>query len=757
MIATAVDLGRQCHSKLQLQGTILVPNRSNIKQGSDILIIAALEDELAELLQTDKQHTERIDSIWTASVTRQGIPYYQARFSRRQQNGNIRVVRVCAASPQYMGKEYSVLYASALAAELTPQVISMCGVAAAHRSRKNPIKLGDVLVATDTVALEEKKVEGPSRKESGQIRSRKSSAELIAHALLPKRSDIELEKCFPQLLTEEIGPRTDYPSIIPTTIRTVDEVRADFDDGLEHVLRKTKGIEMEAHGLLTVAEFFDIPGIVIKGVQDYATTKSKASDKYRRFSASASAYLTLYSTIRFCAFRQPDSVAVCKFAVRKAAEQKSYILPNVLHEGQHYEVVLDDEHRQLQVEGEVLVEDGAELHVRGTGEIVLDSGSRVVARGKLVIHGSSRGAIEVKSKSHLAKWRAIVLVGAGAAGSRFENVVFSGGAGCTVERQHPMYSAAESVYAPPRVRLMPTFDSTQHQSGGAVAILETNDVEVKTCDFDGNSANEGGATSIISSKNIRFVGCFFTGNAASGSHNNSAPGGAIFCQTSSDVTFRGCVFEANRAKDSSSCGGALYVGMNSYVRVSRCEFQGNQAENAGGAVYIMGFPINVDGLSLPAPSILEVYNGNVFKDNSAPGGDDIRVDFGSHVGIDAMYTTSRPGRSSIVLGDAGPVTSGIDNRPRVNIHRNRGLTIEGMHGKSIRLEDPDGAVLQGQGKKPAKKRSVKKKKKKKTTKRTAAKTPAAKKSNKRPIGKKPVKKKSAKKKTTKRTPKKRQD
>lgn len=52
--------------------------------------------------------------------------------------------------------------------------------------------------------------------------------------------------------------------------------------------RKVLGIDMEASGLGSVSEIYDIPSIVVKGVSDYADIFK--DDRYREFAAYASAY-----------------------------------------------------------------------------------------------------------------------------------------------------------------------------------------------------------------------------------------------------------------------------------------------------------------------------------------------------------------------------------------------------------------------------------------------------------------------------------
>jgi hypothetical protein len=130
------------------------------------------------------------------------------------------------------------------------------------------------------------------------------------------------------------------------------------------------------------------------------------------------------------------------------------------------------------------------------------------------------------------------------------------------------------------------------KTGGAVALIQTDEAEIATSTFFGNSAGFQGGGLVGSSLNLRVTDCQFVGNQAavegggaslsyypvefercSFQDNRSTEWGGAVVSFGAAGLYTGCIFSRNSAR----LGGAIFIGENSTV-VQHCTFHANTAE-----------------------------------------------------------------------------------------------------------------------------------------------------------------------------------
>ncbi|MEZ4314403.1 MAG: pentapeptide repeat-containing protein, partial [Polyangiaceae bacterium] len=102
----------------------------------DVLLLVALQDELAEVLA----EVESTDAAFRLVRDRRGLPYHVAAVVNERGEH----LGVAAAWAGAMGATAAATRASALIAELSPSCLAMCGICAGKRG---DVSLGDVIVA----------------------------------------------------------------------------------------------------------------------------------------------------------------------------------------------------------------------------------------------------------------------------------------------------------------------------------------------------------------------------------------------------------------------------------------------------------------------------------------------------------------------------------------------------------------------------------------------------------------------------------
>ncbi len=98
---------------------------------------------------------------------------------------------------------------------------------------------------------------------------------------------------------------------------------------------------------------------------------------------------------------------------------------------------------------------------------------------------------------------------------------------------------------------------------------------VSNCDFDSNSATEhGGAVYILNTQNITFDTCTFNANTA------DVDGGAVYFSSGGGGLFTGCTFTSNTADDD---GGAICT-LRGVATIENSTFDGNSSSDDGGNI-----------------------------------------------------------------------------------------------------------------------------------------------------------------------------
>ncbi|MEM1170875.1 MAG: hypothetical protein AAGJ08_17795 [Cyanobacteria bacterium P01_H01_bin.35] len=267
--------------------TIITPPSSTI----DILIITALKDELDALKNCDNQ----FGNTWQEFKDSLGYPYYKTTLSHK--NGT--QLNIVAARPPEMGEINTSIVATRLVSELKPRYLAMTGICAGN---KKEVFLGDVIVADRVFKFD--------------------SGKLVAHYKLIDNQQVRIEEMFPDIHSYNLNPKwkfaiKDFPQDWQNTIQTPRPIEDKYDQNplipkvhigvvatngkvqkdpqlfqsIGKLQGKILGVEMEAAAICAVGEIYEIPVIVIKGVQDYADYDK--NDQFRKYAAEVSARFLL--------------------------------------------------------------------------------------------------------------------------------------------------------------------------------------------------------------------------------------------------------------------------------------------------------------------------------------------------------------------------------------------------------------------------------------------------------------------------------
>jgi nucleoside phosphorylase len=321
----------------------------------DVLILTALEDELAAVLALGDDWSERKD--------RGGFPYHRRQFIR---DGGKRPLVVAAAWLGKMGRTVTAIRGSAFLGELDPDCVAMCGICAGMRGET---ELGDVIIADKLFSFDEGKLVAAPGKEpelhheikthdlhplwtmnAASVKremdlpalqklrppSKEAQGRWLRHAQYAHEVDggpapdahTEQETACPdwtEILDEALSKRlvvlkagalslTDagreevlnermrFRKKLPRdpdlrvhvgTVGTGSAVQKDpgLFPRLRRVMRSTIGVEMEGAAIGELASHFEKRGIVVKAVSDHGDLQK--DDSFRAFACRASAEVLL--------------------------------------------------------------------------------------------------------------------------------------------------------------------------------------------------------------------------------------------------------------------------------------------------------------------------------------------------------------------------------------------------------------------------------------------------------------------------------
>ena len=246
------------------------------------------------------------------------------------------------------------------------------------------------------------------------------------------------------------------------------------------------------------------------------------------------------------------------------------------------------------------IAESATLRILPGTTVQLEKGVVIEVLGKLFAEGTKENPIHFNFSNSYELDGGVVLRGQGCNDSRFSFCQFSGGGGVSFKKGDPAQSQSllgwlESIKIGGANASSATSVS-RRSCGGAVTLVNTNNVDFTNCDFEGNHAWIGGAVALLGTQRSDFNVCRFTSN------KSVFGGGAVYSQWS-DYYLSDCIFNGNSTgkvpEDASAeesakieniakfaCGGAVYTGTYSSMSVRATDFSKNHARNAGAAIYI---------------------------------------------------------------------------------------------------------------------------------------------------------------------------
>lgn len=209
-------------------------------------------------------------------------------------------LNIVAASPDAMGMSAMAIHTTRLALHFKPSFMFLCGIAAADR--ESGLKLGNVVAFRDTYDHDLGKYETDDQgqrvfKRDGKVIECHSSAASVLNELVAEASNVRFKDLLKERRTvyEERTTETTNPS--PATFKISAEQAScvnyvvNHADVLEEVTtragRKVTVLEMEAGGFYRACRELNRPGLVVKGISDFAVDKGRF--KARGFAAFASA------------------------------------------------------------------------------------------------------------------------------------------------------------------------------------------------------------------------------------------------------------------------------------------------------------------------------------------------------------------------------------------------------------------------------------------------------------------------------------
>ena len=256
----------------------------NLKYNSiepiDMVVVVAVKDEKDVIYNyLGLKNNDIIDK-------KHGISYQIAKYDGM----NLAVVSLAD-----MGLTDAARVATASIIAFRPKMISMVGICA---GKKDSTVLGDIIIASDVFDYSKGKINSNSklthRPKSYPIKEVLRS--YVANNIVSKSDEILLEikgKYNGNISNNTNGIKLGVMGSGPWVVDNKDV----FENIKNEINSQCISIDMEAFAIASAAEHFDIPWIVIKGVQDFADgEKGKTESTIRRYAAYSSVYLLMNYT-----------------------------------------------------------------------------------------------------------------------------------------------------------------------------------------------------------------------------------------------------------------------------------------------------------------------------------------------------------------------------------------------------------------------------------------------------------------------------
>lgn len=213
------------------------------------------------------------------------------------------------------------------------------------------------------------------------------------------------------------------------------------------------------------------------------------------------------------------------------------------------------------IQGKILIPHGKTLKIEAGVEVIFQTIKGLQVHGRLLAVGNNTNSILFTSSSPSKGWSGIAWDGSLSAnlkheqGSRLAYCIF---------------------------KYCKDFGEFQVNSGGAIRILNYDNIKIKNCTFEFNESllqsdimQSGGAITLVNS-NITISHCIFR-------YNRALHGGAILISDNADPIIDNCLFHNNFSVYS---GAAIALDNHSHPNFINCTFTENYALKCGGVFYI---------------------------------------------------------------------------------------------------------------------------------------------------------------------------
>lgn len=265
------------------------------KKEVDILIVAAMAEELRELLKYQRGWSYQ--EIKTKIQKKTIYTRYYKRCFRDFDNNKF---TVAAAHAGGKGVKYTAILATHLVVELEPSYLIMIGICAGNskRTQKGDVIVADKIFDTGGEIRASSEILGNQKIRTEEVRPKPDSGKPPEHLIILIRDFIR------QWEAPEDRPieHQDYPDnseikrdvVHIRPMATVDKVQRDpdlFDTLAQQYCYDVIAVDMESAAIYAVAEKYEIKQLVIKGVQDYADIAK--DEQFRQYAAKASARFSI--------------------------------------------------------------------------------------------------------------------------------------------------------------------------------------------------------------------------------------------------------------------------------------------------------------------------------------------------------------------------------------------------------------------------------------------------------------------------------
>lgn len=249
------------------------------------------------------------------------------------------------------------------------------------------------------------------------------------------------------------------------------------------------------------------------------------------------------------------------------------------------------------IAGDMKVPAGATVNISKGSTLIFKDGGCLSSEGKIVAVGTEAEPIRfIFSKPDSgSNGLGLLLRGNGANNSSFEFCHFEGGSGLGLKKGEPAKAKSREDWVN---GISVTSDPAKQEGftryGGALLLIDTDNVDFRNCVFTNNEAWMGGAVALLGTSRSDFDDCLFSLN------RSAFGGGAIFSQWSHFYVQNSTLLENQSGFPSQSvsagaekrlkyaCGGAVYLGEVSSAEFTGCKWSSNRAKYVGGGLYAFG-------------------------------------------------------------------------------------------------------------------------------------------------------------------------